>query len=329
MSVFDKSSTRRDLILNTMTDLWGRQSEIDLGDIDGMYFWHVCHQDRIKGFKELIGRAGAEEIDEYIEEMSREIPYIVDWLRNGGVPTMRAPMFKYAFANQVDSSVPFFGTTSSFGTFPSVERFWARLMVFDRSSTGRDVERELRRKVAEEEEHDPQVFTRALSGDLESVRLSDATSAPHLSSTSFSSTSIRFCRPGELQIQQWWFVDPSRRREWVPVKLPNIWVTVMMPLPPEGIVAATYDAIARQHNQWHLHLVGDERKQSNRAAIRAWAAGLLINDGMPVSFALSAVEQRMGSKPYTVTRFNQDRLALVSRVPEAEWFVFSSRDSDR
>jgi hypothetical protein len=202
-------------------------------------------------------------------------------------------------------------------------------MVFDRSSTGRDVERELRRKVAEEEEHDPQVFTRALSGDLESVRLSDATSAPHLSSTSFSSTSIRFCRPGELQIQQWWFVDPSRRREWVPVKLPNIWVTVMMPLPPEGIVAATYDAIARQHNQWHLHLVGDERKQSNRAAIRAWAAGLLINDGMPVSFALSAVEQRMGSKPYTVTRFNQDRLALVSRVPEAEWFVFSSRDSDR
>lgn len=327
MSIWEDDPTRRDLILRVMNSLWERRDSIDLGEIDGAYFWQVCHEAKIRGLHQLIDQEGkgVAKIDACLENMLRAIPYLTDWLKDGNVPRLRDAMFQWAFANQVDSSVHLGGLSGFFGSFPIIDRFWVRLMVFDQSWDGRRVEEELRRRVALAESHDPRVFVRALEGELESVRLNPGTHAPHIEFTSFSSLSIRLCEPGELHIQQWFLTDPGRNREWIPVQLPNIWVTVQMPLPPEGIIAANYDAIARRQHEWNLSLRGSEKNPTNEAAIRSWAVGLLTNDGMSVREAINHVVALMGLGPdagYSETRFNQDRKELLDRVPEARPFVY-------
>ncbi len=105
-------------------------------------------------------------------------------------------------------------------------------------------------------------------------------------------------------------------------ELPFIMVTLSLPLPPKGILALAYDGIVREQERWHLELPGGASKQEKEVAIRTWAVGLLMADGMRAADALGVVATATNRHVVSHVRFGEDRKRLIMRVPEAAAYLY-------
>jgi hypothetical protein len=105
-------------------------------------------------------------------------------------------------------------------------------------------------------------------------------------------------------------------------ELPFIMVTLSLPPPPKGILALAYDGIVRAQEQWHLELPGGASKQEKEVAIRTWAVGLLMADGMRAADALGVVATATNRHVVSHVRFGEDRKRLIMRVPEAAAYLY-------
>ena len=105
-------------------------------------------------------------------------------------------------------------------------------------------------------------------------------------------------------------------------ELPFIMVTVALPAPPKGILALAYDGIVREQQRWHRELPGGASKQEKEVAIRTWAVGLLMADGMRAADALGVVATATNRHVVSHVRFGEDRKRLIMRVPEAAAYLY-------
>jgi hypothetical protein len=112
---------------------------------------------------------------------------------------------------------------------------------------------------------------------------------------------------------------PSDREE-----PPFIQITVRTPLPPPSVIGFAYDAIVRKQHQWHQELLGSDTVQDKEVAIRTWATGLLLRDGLSFREASFAVQAHTNRTGVSQNRFQQDRTRLIERVPEAEPYLFQN-----
>jgi hypothetical protein len=110
------------------------------------------------------------------------------------------------------------------------------------------------------------------------------------------------------------------------VSLPYVLVEVTPPLGPAGSIAHQYDSFVRNERQWHLRLPGEFRKQETDVALRTWAVGLLLADGMRFTDAMRDVCEVIDVPEVSQTRFGQDRQGLTQRVPEAKPFVYAREE---
>jgi len=103
---------------------------------------------------------------------------------------------------------------------------------------------------------------------------------------------------------------------------PFVEVVVGLPLPPPGVVAATYDGVVLRDRRWHERLVSPEQGQEAWTGVRTWGTALLAKSGMRINDALRGVERAMypnmpDGSLITQSRYQQDKAVLAARVPEA------------
>jgi hypothetical protein len=103
---------------------------------------------------------------------------------------------------------------------------------------------------------------------------------------------------------------------------PCVEVSVPVPLPPPGAIAREYDALVRNEFKWHLGLLGGGSRQDKEVAVRTWTVGLLMAEGMLFPDAMHVCASRTELLEVSQSRFGQDRLKLLERVPEARPYIF-------
>jgi hypothetical protein len=106
---------------------------------------------------------------------------------------------------------------------------------------------------------------------------------------------------------------------------PNIIITLHRPLPPKGVLGREYDALVRNEWKWHEDLPGGGTKQDKEVAIRTWAIGLLMKEGLSFSAALRALESPDEPIDLSQEADRQARNRLIERVPDAERYLVTRR----
>lgn len=102
-------------------------------------------------------------------------------------------------------------------------------------------------------------------------------------------------------------------------------LVIPLPLPDPEIISVSYALNVRSRG-WHTELPGGTpTRQSKAVAIRTWAVGLLMAGGMAFFDAMWEVATIGDFEPRTQPRFIKDRSLLLTRVPEAQPFLFAAR----
>lgn len=314
--------SRRSRVLALAADLADDLDATDLDAVDGEFFWRCCRADLLEAVEALaagrprpIGAStprgdGTSHDDDVLD--ARVAPMgVFDHLRDG----LR---FVGDFLALADEAARL---------YPGV--VWRRLLDGERVAM----------RAAEAEVRDPgggggpgdgarlhlRVFSGAWTGaqvEDELRRLAEARARRFVAALgpALGEVAVRFAFS---------LVDAGRDPDGTPEdgrpRPPYVEVVAPFPLPPAGVVAREYDALVRGDRRWHLGLPGGGSRQEKEVALRTWAVGLLVAAGEPFGDAMHTVAAKAGLAEVTQTRFGQDRLRLVERVPEAEAYVFAPR----
>lgn len=105
-------------------------------------------------------------------------------------------------------------------------------------------------------------------------------------------------------------VEPVTRFEF-----PFVELHVFAPWPPAEMIAAYYDLVVVGTMEWHERLRGKRNGQSNGAAIRGWAVGLLTKEGGMTRFpAYEQVARLTGTDPGNEKKFLDHVQPIIDRV---------------
>ena len=107
------------------------------------------------------------------------------------------------------------------------------------------------------------------------------------------------------------------------VRVPCIEVVAHPPLPDAGDLARAYDEKAREANRLHESLPGRPTRREKEVALRTWAVGLLTAGGTDHKDAMRDIAKAMNREEVSQARFTEDRLNLLSRVPEATPYLYA------
>ena len=110
-----------------------------------------------------------------------------------------------------------------------------------------------------------------------------------------------------------------------PEHRPYVSVTATLPLPAPAAIGAAYDAVVRGQRRWHLRLGDAGTEQDVTVAIRTWAIGLLMHEGLTFQDARTALAKLLGPNLPGQEADRQARNKLVERVPQAAACVRSKR----
>jgi hypothetical protein len=234
--------------------------------------------------------------------MEQEISGLGSWLSENSSPRLRDPVVSWAATHPV--RIPIF----RFSSGEAGSGAWLCLGVRNSRWRGADVEHFCRR------EADTQV---TWSKQFE----------PSTNEKSFlAAVNFHLYGAGELSFRSDWVVVPTGEDREVRVESPLVMCSVAYPFPPEGTIAALYDAIVIGQRQWHHQLYGFQTEgiQTVDVAIRTWAIGLLVGLGVPYSEAENRYKDVLGLVGRLADpAFSVDRKNLLKRVPEARPYVYS------
>jgi hypothetical protein len=134
---------------------------------------------------------------------------------------------------------------------------------------------------------------------------------------------LKFYGAGAFQFASDWPKMPTGDERVTTVESPVVLCTVAYPLPPEGIIAAMYDAIAIEQHAWHTRLygAGATMDPTIEVVIRTWTIGLLVGAGLEWRH-IDRVTDEVFRQPVSSSGFQPQRDELVKRVPEAQPLVF-------
>lgn len=299
----------RSATLTVLADLRDHLDEIDLDTIDGEFYWRCCRPDliqsvdslrvRIRGLRDRFGdeNYGVQTLRDYEslqERYQAEFPNVLDYLVTGGRVALRDA---YPTLITMCAYDPYRRQPFDAGSETVVE-----LRVFSSAWTGRDVETRIRRHL------DGPWIT-------EEDRIRFEPTPPRPPNSVAVRVAIAFVNH-ELESN----VLPGHGTH-AAFSLPHVVVSVGIPLPPEGEIGRLYDSIVRESNGWHQRLHGNATRQEKRVAIRTWAAGLLVGSGQKTAVAIYEACDALNELPVSQVQFSQDRVRLISRVPEASTYL--------
>jgi hypothetical protein len=302
------STTTR--VLGLLDDLAEDLNAIDLDTIDGEFYWRACRIDLMEQVQRLCADRH-KPIQSTISDIDKpeEPDAVLGFLRQG----LRHANALYATEAKVAALYP----RSVWRRLLEGERVAMRaaeaevrgdgtgegrtlyVKIYSGAWTGSDVEAEVRRQ-------DPDRL-QWLDGDSDrkgtgnAVRLSV--------DFSFSDEADTTQAPVEL----------TQRHRFVTVGIP-------LPGPPPGVIRREYEALVCEQQEWHRRLPGGGSRQDKEVAIRTWAVGLLVADGMRFPEAMRLVSKRDQIGEVSQARFGQDRQRLVERVPESNPYLFVKRN---
>jgi hypothetical protein len=302
-------------VLGSARRLWSGRESIDLDLVDGEFYWRYCRGDLVQQLEELLPTLDDEAspvdriaaVFDHLYAMEQEIPGLTSWIENREPPRMRDPLVSWHHPGS--TVVPAFSGKMK----PSGIGAWLCMGVRNSHWTGADVERACR--------HEAKVFASHLYNRNLLVN-GESTADEMLVAVDF-----KFYGAGELTFTSDWWQIPSGDSRQVRVESSVTMCVIAHPFPPEGVLAAMYDSIVRDHYAWHQRLYGYQAlgNQTVDVAIRTWAIGLLVGSGVKYRHAERAVAEALAlAGILESSQFSVDRRNLTSRVPEAEPFLFSS-----
>jgi len=301
----------REDILAYAVDLWAERASLIRDDVDGGFYWKFCRSDFWESLEELSSitpdpALGATEENlrhvragsEWFARWNLQNPsLLVDGIERGTVP-LRGAHF---------ASLPGSWTGNS-------AKSTALLLVMSREWTGERVEQEIRR--------------RASGVEVARTRDRDWRLA----------CSIRVAVLEADTAIGWFFsVDPFHLLDSSSLRLPGpgVLVEVSLPLPPSGVIAATYNQIADEE-----HLLDEIGPKSNgqtvSVAIRTWATALLVASGTsgandyedPKGSAIDLVDRallgdadNLMGEALSISTYQRHLNELIRRVPESAAFL--------
>ncbi len=302
--VSGSSASTATRLLAFATDLLGDLELLDLDTIDGEFYWRWCRADLLEPASALpakLPRAiGAAKEGAESQAGIYEPAGLFDYLREG----LRFVRDLLAFSDRLAQQYPRivwqrlldgeriamraaeaeFVTEDLAGGSHRV----VRLRVYSGAWTGQEVEDEVRR------------LAFARYDDLVQPATPPDSIALHLR---FEFVSEKQARKAALDDE--------------PLRAPYVLVVAPLPLPPEKTIAREYEALVRHEHGWHLELPGSGSRQEKVVAVRTWAIGLLVHEGVPVNEAIDVVCLHLNLAPISQSCFGGDRKRLFERVPEA------------
>lgn len=340
MSVRDASDTI-DRIVAITKELWSRQHELDLDQVDGTFYFRVCLAERFREMKELLEEQGRYSPDFPLALMASLIP---NWALSWPYPRMRDAHISWQFSGTVVKGKP-----------PTVDVITC---VRDRSWTGEQVEQAVREFVAGDKLFQLPEFGAANdAGDREVLQLEATFFAsgeysphrqywnPSLPDPSMPDVEALWAaasdRSSQRLAQPLPDVPDDTRRQWEEIQVlrevadaleqgpwetapwgPVVMLTVPFPLPPIGVISSYYDGVVRKRRAWHEQLGRSTNAQEVPTAIRTWSTALLMMAGVELG-KTDLYWTRVGPdiKPMSFQRFQASRNTLLKRVPEARSFL--------
>lgn len=319
----------RDKVLRLTRELWNEQGQLDIDQIDGTFYVHVCLENEIAAIDEA-------------QPAGRHSSYADSQIRRF-LPNAPVGMYTYVIPNRprlrdaVEMSSIHYGMRlnakgelvrpeSQPDSRPSlVALAWVRLGIRNREWTGKQVARAI-------VSHD----------HVGLMEFSSPPRPPYPDNEAIAIIGATLYREGEYGRQLFW--DPTQEHPESPPEVwdeegrlrilvdhsdprwevipwpPMIVISVAEPVPPESVIAEYYDRVVIEQRAWNQHLMGASDGQNVSTAIRTWAAGLLIASGVKSYIAYGDVAHATGQEfPSERVYFDNKRL-LIKRVPEATPF---------
>lgn len=324
-------SINREKIIEFTRALWAEQGTLDLDQVDGTFYIHVCMAEWIA---ELEREAQVRGDYRYVDAHVRA------FLPNAPQSTTRFYVLpdRPRLRDAVEmSSIQYGGRLTALGEpihqgmDPGIEGIvglaWVRLGIRNREWTGRDVARVM------------------LGHDLvgaPGMGVLDTPRPPYLENESMVIIGATLYRDGEYGRQIFWdptqddpesppefwdergrgrvLIDRSDPRWEVVTWPPMVVIAVAEPLPPASVIAEYYDRVVIEQRGWNEHLMGANNGQTVATAIRTWAAALLIADGVKPYIAYGDVAHAIGGDFPVERVYFDNRKLLLRRVPEAAPF---------
>lgn len=289
-------------ILGVARELWQQRDGLQRDQVDGRFFWKFCRPELAERVEVLLvdferaEKAGtesvsiAEEVFRQVNMMKVENPSLWTALHEPQSLTMRGAYFYHG-----DRSGP-----------EGLAGRYIRAGITSADWSGDRVEREIR--------------AYAERNDLNSKAAESA--------RSFAGFSVRF-----------WLVEAGApladvspgtfaSRFRLLLTSPVVAVDVTFPLPPEPVIALTYDTLVINEKQWHRLLAPLGNGQKVDVAIRTWATALLVATGRRLHLAMGDVDEALGTESPVERVYRRNLAELFKRVPEAMTFLQSPRRSD-
>lgn len=305
----------RETVLDVLNDLWRHLDDVDLDTIDGEFYWRCCRPEVVRDleesravFKEILRRRrvvgnlpkGGEEAQMFrrayydlLDRYAGELPWIQDILFGGVRFRMRDAYLVRAGTRAYSPFLP---------SFVHGHETHVQMLVFSSAWTGENVEKRLRDYI------DGPWIT-------EQERLGFEPDPPRPANSVTVRIAFDF-RDGEESMKS--HVLGTQ----VSATHPHVFVSVALPFPPQGVIAALYNGIVVAEKRWDQRLRGVANVQGRRVTIRTWAIGLLVASGATTTDSIFDVFSAMGQHgSISSQQFNQDRLRLIERVPEAETYL--------
>ena len=326
-------SINREKVLQITRDLWAKQGQLDLDQVDGTFYIYVCLQQEIAAIDKAQhdGRHSSY-ADSHLRRFLPNAPQGIFTYVIPIRPRLRdaVDMSSIQYGGRLNArGEPIHQETDS-GTKGIVGLAWVCLGIRNREWTGRDVARSM-------VGHDPVGAPGTGNSILDTPR------PPYPENESMAIIGATLYRHGEYGRQLFWdptqeypesppevwdekgrlriLVDHSDPRWEVIAWPPMVVMSVAEPLPPESVIAEYYDRVVIEQRKWNEHLLGASNGQNVATAIRTWAIGLLMSTGLDFGEAIGLLyssRRIIDSKIITQQRHGKDKKLLLKRVPEVE-----------
>lgn len=328
VSIRDQERTRKK-ILDLTAQLWKEQGNIELDQVDGTFYFHIC---RVEDIRRIIDKAESpryhpRHTDEHLKSL---MPGYQDRVFEGQRPHIpERPSLRSAADF---SAILYGGRVSADGTMIEREQHkhaglgWIRLGIRNRDWSGKRVEEAFR----------------AHPGVSE-AGITKMPNPPYQDNEAIAIIGAKLYRGGEYGHKLYWnpeqedpdsppmfWNDDDELRIRVDLSEPGwevipwgpmVVVSVAEPLPAKGAIEAFYDADVIRERRWHEELLGGSNGQDVATAIRTWATALLIKTEMSHGVAIGHLHYFSNAIPedklVSETKYRRDLEKLLRRAPEA------------
>jgi hypothetical protein len=308
---------RRARLLDFAAELLEDLETVDLDTIDGEFYWRWCRVDLLEQLEQWrIAFPDTLRSDtSATSDLAHEDNLLTGWLEDEEIfDYLRQGLrFVRKFLDLEDAAADL---------YPGV--VWRRLIAGERVAM-RAAEGEVRYHDFDDA-RSPLLSLKVFSGAWIGFQVDEELERMAMQATRWYPVDIRDMDAAVTVHVTFRFVDeaqaPSETNGREPARFPYVLVETSLPLPPKATIAREYDALVRDAWQWHRQLPGSDSRQDKEVALRTWTIGLLMRHDLTFNQALARVQERLDLEGISQTRFGQDRLRLVERVPEARGFIF-------